>query len=337
MITIKTEANSIPTLESNSILCSADYLRVKSNKYGWFCDENYVMPFFIDEQLHFFRRLIITHSPIKIIDGNCTDAQYKKFLDDVFDYLDNNKQIADYVEKPQANVVISTPPNSRIKLKLIPWGTYLVDLSVGEEQLISTFHSKHRNVIRKAIKDGVTVSMATAQETHDLIADTLARQTVHAPSMQYYERLLINIPNNVAFYKAEYNGVIEGVAVIIYDDECGYYMYGGSSGHHHVGSVNYLQYEIMLDLKKKGVKYYDLVGARIVYEEGSKYEGIQRFKSRFASQLVEGYSFKYIVNPLKYKLFIACVKLYGKLHGFNYSDSIDDTLRLMAERNIKIQ
>lgn len=110
MITIKTEANSIPTLESNSILCSADYLRVKSNKYGWFCDENYVMPFFIDEQLHFFRRLIITHSPIKIIDGNCTDAQYKKFLDDVFDYLDNNKQIADYVEKPQANVVISTPP-----------------------------------------------------------------------------------------------------------------------------------------------------------------------------------------------------------------------------------
>ena len=320
-----------------SVLAREAYLRVKSNQFGWFCDDTYIMPFFIDEQLHFFRRLVITQSPARIDGKEADETTYREFINNSIDYLSAHSSIADFIEKPQSNVVLLTPPNLLNSVKVIPWGTYVVDLTIDEEKLLGTFHTKHRNVIRKAVKDGVVVSKATMQEVHDLIADTLARQNVHSPSISYYEKLQNNIPSNVAFYKAELNGIVEGVAVIIYDKDCGYYMYGGSSEHHHVGSVNYLQYEIMLDLKHQGVKTYDLVGARIVLEEGSKYEGIQRFKSRFASSLVEGYSFKCVINKFKYWLFVNLVKLYGKLRGFHYIDSVNDTIKLMKEKGIELK
>ena len=56
-------------------------------------------------------------------------------------------------------------------------------------------------------------------------------------------------------------------------------------------------------MKERGVKYYDFVGARINPDEGSKYEGIQRFKSRFGGELKKGYLWKMPLNKFKYKLF----------------------------------
>lgn len=222
-------------------------------------------------------------------------------------------------------------------LKVIPWGTYVTDLSKTDTDLINLFHSKHRNVIRKAIKDGVTVSEASIEETYQCIKETLARQNVHAPTKTYYEKLIQNIPEHVGFYKVTMDNKIEGVAVILYDNLCGYYMYGGSTEHHHTGSVNLLQYRIMQDLQHRGVKKYDLVGARVIYREGSKYDGIQRFKSRFATANPCGFSFKYIVQPFKYRLFIFLVNLYGTFKGFKLIDSIDDTLKLMKERQITLE
>ena len=60
-------------------------------------------------------------------------------------------------------------------------------------------------------------------------------------------------------------------------------------------------------------------------------------KSRFASSLVECYSFKCVINNFKYWLFVNLVKLYGKLRGFYYIDSVNDTIRLMKEKGIELK
>ena len=73
-------------------------------------------------------------------------------------------------------------------------------------------------------------------------------------------------------------------------------MYGGSVEKPYSGSLNLLQFEAMKFLQSRGVREYDLVGARIKVEQGSKYEGIQRFKSRFGARLVQGYAFRTIVH-----------------------------------------
>lgn len=325
---IITDQRLLPKCKLN-ILATREYLSVKSNNYGWFCNEDYIMPFFIDTKLHYFNRLVITFAPISVFGGKENE---KGFLNDVCNYLDTHS-ICDHLAKPQANVVFHSYPD---KAEAIPWGSYLVDLSLSEDELLMSFHVKHRNVIRKAIKDGVIIeNNATTEDVCNCISHTLNRQKVHAPSLSYYEELSKDIPNNVGFYVAKLNDEIEGCAVIIYDENCGYYMYGGSCPKPHTGSLNYLQYEIMRDLKTKGVKTYDLVGARIVYNEDSKYAGIQRFKSRFASEEIKGYSFRYIVKPFKFKLFSIAVKLYGLLSGFRYSDTIEYTQKLMRSQSHK--
>ena len=327
MVQIVTNVEDLPRIKNLSILSTDQYLSVKSDDYGWFVDENFIMPFFIDKKL-VFRRLVITHAPIKIDEAfNDVDGEKEQtFVDDIITYLDKNNTIADYIEKAQANVVFNKYPQ---KANVIPWGTYLVDINKDDEQLLASFHTKHRNVIRKAIKDGCIVEKSTIEIVQECITSTLTRQKVHAPSIDYYKKLKERIPENVEFYHVINDGKIDGVALVIYGKISGYYMYGGSAEHHHTGSVNLLQYEIMKDLRKKGVMQYDLVGARIIYEEGSKYEGIQRFKSRFSSKMLEGFSFNYILNPFKYKLFMLLVKTYGLFSGFKYTDTISQTLKLM--------
>ena len=66
MVRLINNEHNRPKLSTESILASADYLRVKSCKYGWLCDDNFVMPYFIDEKLSYFRRLVITLAPMII-------------------------------------------------------------------------------------------------------------------------------------------------------------------------------------------------------------------------------------------------------------------------------
>lgn len=309
------------------ILSQENYLKIKSTKYGWFVNDKFILPFFIDKHL-IFKRLIFTYPPIKRIEG-LTVTDEKKFLDEV---CTMSKQTGcDYISQAQSNVVFETHPDNA---DFIPWGSYIVDLTKTDDELLASFHSKHRNVIRKAIKDGITISQTNdIEEIYHCISKTLERQNVHAPSLDYYQKLQSLIPNNIAFYIAYKGNEIEGCAVIIYDCNCAYYMYGGSCEHTSSGSLNLLQYEIMKDMRNHGVKTYDLVGARIIIDENSKYAGIQRFKSRFASGLKQGYTFRYIIHPFKYKLFLLSVNLYGKFKGFSYSDAIDQTKKLQAIQN----
>ena len=70
MIKIIYQENLLPATAYQSVLASENYLKVKSHKYGWFTNEDFIMPFFIDERFHLFRRLVITQHPIPIKGNN---------------------------------------------------------------------------------------------------------------------------------------------------------------------------------------------------------------------------------------------------------------------------
>lgn len=319
--------------KSLPILAQESYIKVKSDEYGWFDSDCYVMPYYIEQRL-IFRRLVLPFGPIQKSEGHSNEKQ-KDFFDSCLKLLLDRKIIkCDYLSQPQSNVVLPFKPGFGT---VVPWGSYIIDLTRSEDEIFTSFHSKHKNVIRKAAKDGIVVDRnADYHEVWQNICDTLRRQKVYPPQLSYYQKLVDNVPNNVAFYTCKLDGMIQGSAVVVYDSDFAYYMYGGSVARPSTGSVNLLQFEIMKDMKQKGVKEYDMVGARTIYEEESKFAGIQRFKSRFASELKQGYILRMIICPLKYKLFLLCVKFAGIMKGFNYSDSIDDILKLMKERNLSI-
>lgn len=305
------------------ILASENYLKVKSERYGWFESENFILPFFLDKRL-IFVRMVFTYGLIAKKE-HLSKVEEEEFLDEMVKFVKKEK-LCDFIYKAQSNVVFNSYPRGS---DVVEWGTYLIELSLNDEELLKSFHGKHRNVIRNAIKNGVIIEETNDLElVQDSIKSTLKRQdSIHYPSLDYIHKLVENIGRNVLFLKAISKGELQGVAIIIYDKRIGYYMYGGSISRPFTGSLNLLQYEAMRILREKNVQFYDFVGARLNFPKGSKYEGLQRFKSRFGTTLNTGYAFRVVINPVKFKLFNLISIIYLKMKGYNYIDPIDSILK----------
>lgn len=301
------------------VLASEGYLKTKSGSYGWFAGGDYVLPFFLDRKL-IFTRMVFTEGLIKTSPHSSLEGE-KEFLDQVVRYVKSH-DVCDFIYKAQSNVIFNVCPDGS---QCVPWGTYLVDLDMSGDALLATFDGKHRNVIKKAMKDGVVIETTTdIVQVYENIKDTLDRQkSIHYPSLSYLQKLRSNLPDNSLFFRAVKDGQLQGTAIVIFDEKKGFYMYGGSVEKPYSGSLNLLQFEAMKYLQGRGVHEYDLVGARIKVEEGSKYEGIQRFKSRFGARLVQGYAFRTIIHPVRFKAFNILTALYLRFRGYDYRDPID--------------
>ena len=130
---------------------------------------------------------------------------------------------------------------------------------------------------------------------------------------------------HIDYWVASFEGELQGAGILLWsENRSAYYMFGGSAVKPHAGAMNLLHWSAMKLMKERGVKYYDFVGARINPDEGSKYEGIQRFKSRFGGELKKGYLWKMPLNKFKYKLF--CWLVAAK-QGRNYCGDVIDQER----------
>jgi len=296
------------------------FLRSRSSDYGWLGNDEYVVPYIVDRKL-IFKRLIFTSEPVQL--GRANNS-YGPFLDEVIKYIKDSIQV-DFIAKPQSNVVLmSYPENS----EHAEWGSYRLELDSfrNDDELMEIIHQKHRNVIRKAVKDGVEVKEATSiEEVYCCIRETFERQReLLYPSDKYLRDIKNNLQGQLLLYKAEWQGQLQGVAVVPYNHMGGYYYFGGSCARPHPGSLNLLQYQIIKLLKERGVRLYDFMGARIHVEENSKFEGIQRFRSRFGGKLVQGHTFRMILKPVKHLLFDAAVRAYYKLNRADYQGDLMD-------------
>jgi hypothetical protein len=305
------------------VFATEAFLASKSPDYGWFVSEDLALPFVIDRTLC-FSRMIFTSEPIYVRDSVSPQREIQ-FLNEVLRLcsLRGGPLAVDSVSSSQANVVSRVVPDGS---DYISWGSYVVDLTSTEEAIFANFHSKHRNVIRKASATGVKIS--TTGDTRLIYSNlqhTMRRQHVlFYPSQSYLDRLQRNLQNNITFYVATHEGTLQGTAVIAHNDLGAFYYYGGSVTAPTTGSLNLMHYEIMQDLKRKGVPVYDLMGARLDASNNAKIEGIQRFKSRFASGVRVGYRFRKIIRPTKHKIFLAAVKTYFTLRHSSYAGDVID-------------
>ena len=56
---------------------------------------------------------------------------------------------------------------------------------------------------------------------------------------------------------------VQGVTIIVFDEQAGYYLFGGSKDKPLSGAINLMHWKILLDLKNNGISKYDFVGARL--------------------------------------------------------------------------
>lgn len=272
--------------------------------YGYVTDDNLILPFVYKKSSRFWKRIEL---PCNII-GESVGDDKQVFINKAINLLCKQYNV-DVINTLNTNPMNVYPEGAYY----CKFGSYILDLSQSEDELFAGLHSKHRNVIRKAEKDGLCVESGPQywEDCYLLIKGTYERQGKYFGSKSSYSDLL-KLKDNVDFWIVKSQDSIQGCAILFWDSYSSYYMHGGSAEHTHSGAMNYLHWKAILKMKERGVRYYDFVGARLNPDEGSKLEGIQRFKSRFGGPMHVGYMWRYTNHPLKMRLYNIIYKLYFK-------------------------
>lgn len=301
-----------------SVYASIPFLKSYSGviQTGYIVEEDMFLPFVVTKA--YFRKTM--HFPVEI-QGNTDLAKQKTFLDKLPQFIKSNFKVTSATTDNTA--VFQDYPKNSMHCR---FGSYIVDLTKDESELFSSLHSKHRNVIRKAQKDGIIINHGREFRSIaiNLMNETFTRQGLSGTKGDNYLRRLDEMGENVEYWIAEdVQHNVHGSAIFVWSkgNSC-YYLHGGSSEHTPPGAMNLLIWEAMLSMKERGVSLFDFVGARVSTESGSKLEGIQRFKERFGSTLKEGYAFEIIVNKVEYNCARFLTRVNCRIHGIKYKPTI---------------
>lgn len=222
------------------------------------------------------------------------------------------------------------------KSKRIPFGNYIIDLTQDEETLFAGVTSKCRNMIRRAEKDDVKIIHGGIELLDDYILadrETWNRSGLKKEYRLDYERYLKFFGSNAEIFIAKKNHLVQGGAIFLYNEAMSYYLYGASINKPSPGALNLLQYRAMLEMKRRGVQYYNFVGCRIDEDKDSKYHGIQKFKSSFGGKLFRGYMFKSTDHSQQYKTFITLYRIKNGFKKMN-GDIIDQEIHKWKDINL---
>lgn len=321
-------------IERANVYYSKGYEDIRK-KHGecpvFFFDEDFLWVVFIKKQF-IFKYALIPTEPVNI--RGDSNGDLKKFLN-AANIVMNDKLKLHWSGPVQNQAIFKEKPNI---CDAIPFGNYVVDLSLDEEDLWSRLHSKHRNVIRKAEKDGLTLRTGNTIEMLDeyLVIDevTWARSNKKSNTKGAALELVQHCQENISIYIVDKLGVNQGGAIFFYNKKMSYYLYGASIDKPSAGAMNFLHWNAMLNMKEKGVKKYSFVGCRINEDQDSKYHTIQRFKERFGGELIEGYMFRCIYNRCMYMLY-KLLKNIKSLNKINAPlDIIDQELWKWSENDL---
>jgi lipid II:glycine glycyltransferase (peptidoglycan interpeptide bridge formation enzyme) len=298
---------------SFSIFSAENFLQSVSDEYGWIGGFNQS-----EEMVCVLPYTIIKKGPIRmarfrvetiLIDPNLPVNDEKEFLNCVVDFL--RKESIDIIIPASTNCLFRTYPD---KATAAPYGSHIIDLTQSESTLWKNVHQKHRNVIKSAEKKGVKIleGPEILEKAYEIIKETFDRSKLKLMGLNSFNRMISGLGEYVKILVAEYDGELQGCAVLPFSEYRAYYSYGGTKSHHLTGAMNYLQWYSILLFKEMGVRSYDFCGARISPEIGSKAAKLIMYKERFGGRLYGGYIWKYPINQLKAPIYQLGVKLLRK-------------------------
>ncbi len=192
------------------------------------------------------------------------------------------------------------------KVDIQPPDTTLVDLTVGEDEILARMHSKWRYNIRLSEKKGVVVHRYLGNDVnlsekidkfYELTKETNARDGNSSHAKSYYEDLIKSsakeIENGndvpvVSLYIAEHEGEEIAAIMTLFSHDEAIYLYGASSNHKRNLMPNHLlQWTAIKDAKAYGSKFYDMYGMPPEGEdENHPMHGLYMFKSNFGGRII---------------------------------------------------
>lgn len=171
--------------------------------------------------------------------------------------------------------------------RLLNVATFVVDLAPDEPTLLAAMHPDYRRKIRKAEQSGLRVVI------HDRPGPELQRRFVAAFAGMAAERSLAAVDpavlsrmyadGNAFLLVAERATEVTNYLHIYLAGDTGLFMYGVNPQRENDGAGQYLQWQAMRELKRRGFGWYDLGGVASLDPS----HGIFNFKQKFGGELVQ--------------------------------------------------
>jgi lipid II:glycine glycyltransferase (peptidoglycan interpeptide bridge formation enzyme) len=188
--------------------------------------------------------------------------------------------------------------------KLFKDKTFILDLTISEEELLKNMHPKGRYNIKVAQKHGVVVKEDNSDEAFEkylelMFTGTAKRQGIYSHGRDYHRQMWKALKNKIAhLFVAIYEKEIITADIIFEFKDKLYYAYSASKlEFKEVMAPTLLLWEIVKWGKNNKFKEFDLWGA----EEG---KGFSRFKEQFGGTLIEtAGSFDLQINKWLYPIF----------------------------------
>lgn len=169
---------------------------------------------------------------------------------------------------------------------------WLLDIRPSENDLLMHMSKTTRNLVRRAIKDGVEVTTSTDdQDVEAFLSLHAATKDRHKftpyPDTLFYEQVrAFKGTNQVLVLKASHQGTLIASAIVMY--------YGAMASYHHGASIPSkipaayaLQWEAIKEGKRRGCTTYNFWGVTDLSDTKHPFYGISLFKTRFG-----GYGFE---------------------------------------------
>lgn len=175
--------------------------------------------------------------------------------------------------------------------------TYTIDLRKSEEELQAPMSRKHRQYIRKAERDGVSVRRLEAGETgamFELYLDTAKRAGFGIHGEGYYRKLAQELGGNNYLYEASFEGKPVAFLWLAGAGRTAYELYGGVNAVGGEIKANYfMKWKAMTEMKAAGYEIYDF--------NGRLNEGVSRFKDGFGPDETDWIgTYDYPLSPVLY-------------------------------------
>lgn len=177
--------------------------------------------------------------------------------------------------------------------------TALLDTTAEPNQLLRTLHSRGRNAVRRAIREGVEVQrMEPTEETframYALMSHIEDRSAARMRSFEYYSRFWQNFVDagQGRFYFVHEDGEPSVGAFVINYGSKGTYKDGGSKpGRRQYGDSHLVQWTAITELKEEfGIVEYDFCGtppADQLKDKDHPHHGLGLFKTSFSKTVTD--------------------------------------------------
>ncbi|MBQ6127722.1 peptidoglycan bridge formation glycyltransferase FemA/FemB family protein [Candidatus Saccharibacteria bacterium] len=186
--------------------------------------------------------------------------------------------------------------------------TVILDLTKSEEELLAGMRRQTRYEVRRAQKLGIIVESGNSDELfkefHKAQVATATRQHFVPPDLKTLMAEHKAFSDNAKIYiakTAEEKAPIAYGLILVDGEEAEYYEAASTDLNRKLPGAYALQWQVIKDLKKQGVKRYNLWGIAPPNQPHHRYAGVTTFKTGFGGEIVSYVpAHDFVVSKIKY-------------------------------------